>query len=98
MGKLSFKATLIGKTTQHHHRPQSDRKRQQHRDYQLRLCCTLLDGQFQKSHGDANAGTGAGTVSRNLTDLLRSDATFASTSSGVSAVPASWNTQSMSSL
>jgi hypothetical protein len=53
---------------------------------------------FQKSHGDVNAGTGAGTASRNLMDRRRIDATFVSTSSGVSAVLASWNTQSMSSL
>ena len=45
----------------------------------------------------SNAGNGAGTVSWNLTDLRRRAPTFASTSSGVSNLFASWNTQSMSS-
>jgi hypothetical protein len=51
----------------------------------------------QKSQGDVSAGTGACTLSRNLTPFRRINATLASTSSGVSDVPASWKTQSMSS-
>jgi hypothetical protein len=65
----------------------------------IKLQRTLETGHcFQKSHGEVNAGTGAGTVSRKPTDLRRMDATMVSTSSGVRTVCAWWNTQSISSL
>src|SRR5437667_4063870 len=52
---------------------------------------------IQKLRGVVNAGSGGGTVSRNLMALRRMAATFLSTSSGVSAVLRWKNTQSMSS-